>query len=250
MLQADARQEFIANRDQNMFLGVYPTWEEAVRASEAYGTSGYDNTASAELYLERLYIASYDYPALYWITRSLMDGLRSVMDVGGSVGIKYYAFKKELSAWPDLRWVVQDVPAVAERGRKFAAEKGEAGKLDFIDDFAKGDGVDVVYASGVLQYLPKTLPELLAGYKTKPRRIVINTAAIHPEREFFTVNSIGTAFCPYRIQTAQRLVKDLESMGYVLREDWRNIGKKMTIPWKPEFSLSDYCGYCLDLVRR
>ena len=99
----------------------------------------------------------------------------------------------------------------------------------------------------VLQYLPRTLGELMSGYKRLPRRIVINTAAIHGEHEFFTVNSVGTAFCPYRIQTQAGLVRGLTALGYRLRETWINPGKPMTIPHRPEHSLGHYSGFCLDL---
>jgi putative methyltransferase (TIGR04325 family) len=96
--------------------------------------------------------------------------------------------------------------------------------------------------------LPRTLGELLAGYKRRPRRIVINTAAIHGQHEFFTVNSLGTAFCPYRVQTQAGLVRGLTALGYRLRESWVNLGKPMTIPFQPEYSLDHYTGFCLDLA--
>lgn len=245
-----ARDAFVANRDQNLFYGVYQRREEAEAAAASYGKSGYDNQESADLYRFMMRIAPHDYPALYWISRSLSEGMTSVFDVGGAIGIKFYAFKEHLSAWPQLRWRVQDVPAVAQRGREIAQERGVAGQLDFTDDFAAGDGVDLLFASGVVQYLPKRLGEMLEGYKQLPKRIVVNTAAIHPQHEFYTVNSIGTAFCPYRIQTQAGFVGSLSKLGYRLKETWQNIGKPMTIPFRPDYSISDYSGYCMDLVRK
>lgn len=244
-----ARDAFIANRDRNMFLGIYRTWQEAEAAAASYGTAGYDNSASADLYRHRVRMDPYDYPALYWIMRSLDEGLTSVFDVGGAIGIKYQAFREPLSKWPALRWRVQDVPAVANHGRELAQQRGDSGSLEFTDRFEDGDGIDVLFASGVVQYLPRTLGESLQGFKRLPRRIVINTAAIHPQHEFFTVNSIGTAFCPYRIQTQAGLVRGLTSLGYRLREVWSNVGKTMTIPHRRDYSIDDYSGYCLDLAR-
>lgn len=248
LLDADARHEFIANRDQNMFYGVYYTWEQASRAAEAYGTSGYDNAESAELYLARTRIMPYDYPPLYWMTRFLMEGQRSILDLGGSIGIKYYAFKKHLEPWPEVSWTVHDVPAAVDRGRRFAKERGEEGPLRFVDEFDQGEGADVLFASGVLQYLPRTLAEMLSGWKKLPPRIVINITPVHEEREFFTVNSIGTAFCPYRVQTQSGLMSGLTRLGYKLRALWQNEGKTLKIPFRPELYLAAYSGYCLDLV--
>ncbi len=245
-----ALEQFKANRDQNLFYGVYPTWSEAEAAAKSYGAAGYDNVESSNIYQYMMRIAPHDYPALYWLSRSLSEGMKSVFDVGGAVGIKFYAFKEHLSAWRDLRWRVQDVPAMAARGTALAAERGVANQLDFDADFAAGDGFDLLFASGVVQYLPQRVGEMLGSYKQLPKRIVINTAAIHAQHEFYTVNSIGTAFCPYRIQTQAGFMRSLSQLGYRVRETWQNLGKPMTIPFRPDYSLTEYSGYCLDLVKK
>lgn len=249
IVHRQARDAFVANRDRNLFYGVHETWQEAEAAAQAFGRAGYDNADSAELYLHRTRMDPHDYPALYWVTRSLQEGLKGVFDVGGAIGIKFMAFREPLSAFADLDWCVQDVPAMVAKGRQLAQERGDAARLRFTDRFADGEGCDILFASGVLQYLPQTLGELLMGWQRLPRRIVINTAAIHPERAFFTVNSLGTAFCPYRIQTQASLVRGLTALGYRLRESWVNPDKPMAIPFQPEMSLRHYSGFCLDLAR-
>jgi putative methyltransferase (TIGR04325 family) len=213
LVHRQAREAFVANRDQNMFFGVHENWEEAVAAAAAFGQAGYDNSNSAQLYDYRTRIDPHDYPSLYWISRSLDEGMNSVFDVGGAIGIKFIAFREHLKRWPSLQWLVQDVPAMAEHGRMLALERGDAAQLRFTDCFEDGEGVDLLFASGVLQYLPKTLGELLRSYHKLPRRIVVNTAAIHPAHSFFTVNSIGTAFCPYRVQTQAELVRGLTGVS-------------------------------------
>jgi putative methyltransferase (TIGR04325 family) len=173
--------------------------------------------------------------------------MRTVFDVGGSTGIKYQAFRDHLAAWPDLRWTVQDVPAMVARGRELASQDPSLGNLAFTDRFTDAGGVDVLYASGVLQYLPAALGDLLSDVSPLPKRIVINTAAIHPASDFFTVNSIGTAFCPYRVQTQATLIRGLSRLGYKLRETWANPDKLLTIPGDSQHSLKEYSGYVLDL---
>jgi putative methyltransferase (TIGR04325 family) len=249
LVERQERRAFIANRDRNLFYGIHESWEQAAAAARGFGTEGYDNSASASLYNHRTRMDPHDYPSLYWLHRSLLEGMSSVFDVGGAIGIKFIAFREALSRWPELSWLVQDVPAMVTLGRNLALERGDADRLHFTDNFADGDGSDVLFASGVLQYLPQTLGEMLKGYKRLPRRIVINTAAIHPVHEFFTVNSLGTAFCPYRIQTQASLVRGLTALGYRPRESWINPDKPMIIPNRPEYSLQHYSGYCLDLTR-
>ncbi len=246
-----ARQAFLANRDDNCFWGEHATWDEAVAAARSCGgAAGYDNADSAQLYHHRTRIDAHDYPALYWLTRSTHEGLRRVFDIGGSIGIKYLAFRDALNAVPDLHWLVQDVPAMVAEGRRLSLERGDSARLAFTNEFDGGQGSDLLFASGVLQYLPETLGERLASWPRDrlPRRIVINTAALHPERSYFTVNSIGTAFCAYRVQTQAELVRGLAVLGYKPRESWANPGKLLTIPLRPDLSLSQYSGLCLDRV--
>lgn len=239
--------EFVANRSQNMFWGVFDTWQHAEESARRFGMSGYDNAASAELYLARTRIDQHDYPALYWLYRSMDEGMRSVFDLGGSTGIKFFAFREALAGWPDLAWTVQDVPAMVERGRKLVTADNPIRNLEFTDRLEEGSGKDILFASGVLQYLPISLGDLISTYQKLPRRIIINTAAIHPAIDFFTVNSIGTAFCPYRVQTQATLIRGLGRLGYRLRETWINPDKPLTIPFDPEHSLQHYSGYTLDL---
>lgn len=249
LVQRQAREAFVANRNQNLFFGIHSTWDEAVVAAREFGQAGYDNAESAQIYDQRLRMDQHDYPSLYWIDRSLDEGLKGVFDVGGAIGIKFIAFREHLRRHADLSWLVQDVPAMARHGRELAEQRGDARQLKFTDRFEDGEGSEILLASGVLQYLPRTLGELLSTCRRLPRRIIINTAAVHPEHQFFTVNSLGTAFCPYRIQTQAALVRGLTQLGYRLRETWINPDKPMTIPFRPDYSLRHYSGYCLDLQK-
>jgi putative methyltransferase (TIGR04325 family) len=245
-----AHAAFLSNREHNLFWGEFASWEAASAAAAACGAAGYDNAGSAQLYHHRTRIDVHDYPALYWLTRSVHEGFRQVFDVGGAIGIKFLAFRDALAHASGLRWCVQDVPAMVSEGRRLAAERGDSAVLHFTDRFDDGQDCDLLFASGVLQYLPNTLGEMLASWPSHrlPRRILINTAALHPQTSYFTVNSIGTAFCPYRVQTQAELVRGLATLGYKPRESWANLGKTLVIPFRPELCLSQYGGLCLDRI--
>jgi len=232
--------------DKQLFRGVFDSFDAAHASAPATKPHSYDNAASAELYLLRLRADEHDYPALYWVSRAFADGMRSVFDVGGSVGIKYFAYSRLLPFPDDVRWKVQDMPAVSERGRAFATEHGVADRLSFTSRFEDGDGSDVLFASGALQYLPSSLAELLGRLQRPPRRIVVNTTAIHPTRSFFTLNSIGTAYCAYRVQAHGQFVREVTQAGYTLRDHWRNPAKYMRIPFAEGLDLDTYSGYCFD----
>ena len=40
----------------------------------------------------------HDYPSLYWLSRSLQEGMKGVFDLGGAIGIKFLAFREPLQA--------------------------------------------------------------------------------------------------------------------------------------------------------
>ena len=71
-----------------------------------FGQAGYDNAESAQIYDQRLRMDHNDYPSLYWIDRSLDEGLKGVFDVGGAIGIKFIAFREHLRRHADLAWLI------------------------------------------------------------------------------------------------------------------------------------------------
>jgi len=246
-VEASYRKEFVHNRERNLFHGVFASFETAAASASRYGVSGYDNDASADLYLGHMRADAHDYPAMFWLSKSFSTGLRRVLDVGGSIGIKYYAFKTSLPVPDDVEWTVVDVPTVVAKGKALSSERGVSGALHFSAKMSCGEGADILFASGSLQYLPLTLGAYLAEWKRKPARIIVNITPIHESLGYFTVNSIGTAFCPYRVQTQAALVSELAGHGYVMKDTWANRGKDLHLPLHPELSLNHYRGFCFDL---
>ena len=240
------RHQFAHARQAHLFLGVYQSHEAAMAAAPPTAPLSYDNSASARLYLDRMEVDDYDYPALHWIGDGLRRGLRSLVDVGGSVGIKFYAFRRMLDYPAELRWLVVDMPAVVEEGRRLARERGGERMLSFSAELADAQGHEMLFASGALQYLAQSLPEILAGMTSRPTRIVINTTPIHERHAFFTLNSIGTAYCAYRVEARAAFIAAIEAQGYRLRDQWRNIGKRMPVIGQPEYSVDHYSGFCFD----
>lgn len=97
--------------------------------------------------------------------------------------------------------------------------------------------------------MPYALTDMLDALVELPARVIINTTPIHPEWSFFTLNSIGTAFCPYRVYSLADLLAAFTSRGYKLRDQWQCPGKPMNIPGYPRHSLNHYSGFCLDRHR-
>jgi len=241
------RRQFLANQDDNLFMGVFDSFEEALASAPPSRPQGYDNAGSAAIdYSPR--VQFYDYPALFWLSRAIESDMKRIFDLGGHTGIKYRAFRPLLPRRDELHWRVCDLPAVVERGRELAAGQGDgAPGLDFTSDWHDMDGWDVLFASGSLQYLPDTLEQILGRVDHKPRRIVLNITAVHPTLSYFTLNSIGTAFCAYRVQSHSELVRGMRRHGYLRLDSWENVGKSMSVPFHPEHDLPHYSGFCFEL---
>lgn len=241
---------FAKNRGANLFRGVFTSFEEAERSAPKTLPLGYDNPESAAMYLERTR-KTYptDYPVLFWLNKLFADGVNSVFDVGGHIGVSYYAYRRYLAYPPHLRWVVHDVPAVMARGREFAQERDKERCLDFADTFDRISGFDVMTAQGSLQYLPESLAERLASVAVPPKHLVINLTPLHERLSFYTLQSVGTAFCPYRILSVAEFLRPLEQLGYQLIDSWDNPDKKCHIPFYPEHSLERYHGFLFSRVK-
>lgn len=238
--------EFRSRSDGNLHRGVYASYAEAEAASPPSKPLGYDNEASAQLYKRRLFVVSSDYPALFWIGKSIERGSRRFVDLGGSIGMKYYAFSRHLDFPADLRWHTIDVPAVAKAGADLALSKDPSKRLSFSSEYDDVDGCDVLMVSGAAQYLPEPLAVLVGKLANKPPRIIVNTTPIHESKSYYTVNSIGTAFCPYRIESREAFVGAFRELGYQAIDMWENTGKGMRIPGYPDYSLANYSGFCFD----
>jgi len=239
------KRKFLNNQDENLFMGSFESFAAAEAGAPPSKAVGYDNAEAAKLYSPQIYF--YDYPALFWLGRSIDAGLTRVFDLGGHIGIKYYAFRRVLSYPDNLHWTVCDVPGVVESGRALAVQREATAQLDFTTDPRDASGCDLLYASGRLQYLPQRIDAILASLAVKPRRIILNTTAVHPERTIYTLNSIGVAVCPYRIEHYDELMAELMRSGYKKRDAWRNEGKPIEVPFVDGGDKPYYAGCCFDL---
>jgi putative methyltransferase (TIGR04325 family) len=239
-------RRFENNRGANLFRGVFTGFDDARRSAPSSRPVGYDNPASAQLYAERMRKAyATDYPVLFWLQKLLAAGHQRIFDLGGHVGVTYYAYRRYLELPAGLGWQVHDVPAVVDHGRRMAAEHDPEGRLSFCDGFDEADGAPVLVALGSLQYLPDTLPDLLARLAAPPSHLLLNLVPLHEQHDYYTLQSIGTAFCPYRISARGAFVASFEALGYELVDQWENPEKRCDIPFHPDRSLDRYHGLYL-----
>lgn len=228
--------------------GVFQSHEQAARAAPPTLPLGYDNPSAASMYRDRLdRIFPSDYPAMLWLQKAFADNVRHVFDLGGHVGVGYYAYQKHMTYPEGLTWRVCDVPAVVTAGQALASERDGRGALKFTAQFGDAESADLLFSSGCLQYLPETLAERLATLSKRPRWILINLIPLHEDHAFWTVQSIGQAFCPYRIQNTKSFFASLEALGYGVLDVWENLEKRCDVAFEPGHSLDRYYGAALYL---
>ena len=106
----------------------------------------------------------------------------------------------------------------------------------------------MLYASGSLQYLPSAHGRDPRALPVKPKRIDASTPPpCIAERTLYTLNSIGFAVCPYRIQHHDDCWPSSPRAGYKRRDAWRNEGKPIEVPFVDGGDKAYYAGCCFDL---
>ncbi|MDX2505743.1 MAG: amino acid adenylation domain-containing protein, partial [Gammaproteobacteria bacterium] len=247
--QKEYEAYFSTTTGNNLFRGVYPDIKTALSTAPDTKDTGYDHTETAKMYKDRLdRIYPSDYPVIFWLERAFEAGASSIIDFGGHVGVAYYAYQKYISYPENLDWLVCDVEEVTLEGKRLAKRK-ETNNLNFTTEVINGDGKDIFFASGSLQYMENTLAEMLADYKNKPQHIIANLLPVHDEEEFYTLQNIGFSFCPYHIFKTEAFVDSLLSIGYEIVDQWENAEKKCQIPFHERHSLDHYNGFYFRLAK-
>lgn len=225
------KRKFENNKHENLFHGIYNYFDDASLHTPKTRPLGYDNKESASFYKQWMTtIRLSDYPVLYWLSR-LVSQTHRLYDLGGHIGFLNYSYQKYLDLPDDYEWYVYDVPAVVEEGKTIAKQNNN-NQLHFTTSHTPLSDANILLASGSLQYIKEDLPNILNSINIKNlSQIIINMTPMHPDKEFFTINSIGTAFCPYKIMHKESFLAVMKQSGWDLVDEWENSEKSCYIPF-------------------
>jgi putative methyltransferase (TIGR04325 family) len=239
---------FAAGHFSGVCRGVYRSFADATAAAPQTRAVGYDHDAAGALYHERLdRVYPGDYPMLFWLEQAFNAGATRVFDLGGHVGISYYAYEGYLRYPAALQWRVLDTPAVAKAGREIAAKRDTRKALSFVDDMTDAASADVLFTAGCLQYLEDSLAQRLSSLSTRPPIVLINLVPMHGQHDYWTVQSIDTAFCAYHVQRTRDFFAAMSGLGYELIDQWENAEKRCIVQFEPEHSFTGYVGATFQL---
>lgn len=242
-------KRFANHENVNYFRGVFESFSEAAASAPRTKPSGYDNSDAAKMYKERIHKPySTDYPVLFWMEK-FKNEFTTIFDFGGHIGVHYYSYPKVLELSRLSKWTVCDVESVCKEGEKFAQDNDAGRKLNFVTDIVHCEGYDLFIANGSLQYLEWELHSKLKEISDKPKFLIINMTPLHPTAKTITLNSIGTAFCPYHLRKEVDFFNGLSNAGYEIIDIWNNEEKACSIAFESERSINYYRGAILKLKK-
>ncbi len=241
-------RQFSRNTRRRVFRGIYDSFDAAL-ASVPIGTAtGWDNLASANLchhLVDRIFPS--DYPEMFWLAKLFAARCDRVFDVGGHIGVAYYAYDRYVDYPPSLDWLVHDLPAVMAEGREWAKEHDHHGRLRFATQFADGSGCDILLASGSLQYIRPSLADMLVKLKRPPHHLIVNQMPLTASRTYYTLSGSGASFSVYRIESEADFLGGLARQGYRVVDRWENPEKNCVIPFAHQYWVDGYTGFYLHL---
>ena len=245
--RAHYRRYFESANGHALHNGVFRTFEEAA-ASEPV-SHGFNEASHASEYEDRRErVFPYDYPILFWL-QQIFAGATSlnVVDIGGHVGVHYYAYGKYLRYPPQLGWLVIEVDAIAKAGRERALRMA-ATALEFTTSFEALDShpTDVVLSAGALHYVERPLLwGTIARARTKPVHILLNKVPLYQGEDFVSLQNIGGGFSPHYVWNREEFVRRFERIGYHLVDDWGVPERHFELFDDPGRSFGSYSGLYL-----
>jgi putative methyltransferase (TIGR04325 family) len=236
----------MARRDHTgLYSGIYPTYEAAMAAIPASRKAGWDHESSASLWLDEIDpVILSTYPIFFWLSRWFGEN-DALVDVGGSIGLTYFGYRRLGQLPPGATWTVVEVSKIAAQGAEIARREGAAA-LQFVDRPEAAGRCDVLLSAGALQVMPNSVPGLLESLPERPRHILLNKLPITPREECWTLQNYGPAVTPHRLFNEQSFLQYFATHGYRLRDRWTVVDLDCLIPFYPERFIKHFAGFAFE----
>jgi putative methyltransferase (TIGR04325 family) len=224
--------------------GVFRSFDEAWRVAKRFGYAGHDHPDYFRNQIRfTTGLRASDYAVLYWLSQLARESLK-VLDFGGNIGNIYYSYSDYLRRCAaDTEWVVFDLPAAIDHGRRLAAERGER-KLRFTYSLADLDGEYIILVSSAFHYWEKSVGEFIAQFAGPPQHILVNRIPVQErESSFFTVQHRKTYAHPCRVWNSTELIANFADAGYDLVDRWSAPELRIRMPLFPTYTVEAYSGF-------
>jgi putative methyltransferase (TIGR04325 family) len=201
-----------------LFAGIYDSYAAALAAIPPE-TDGWDSDRAATFWLDDIAATQpCAYASFFWLSKLLTPG-SVLVDWGGSIGVSYYGFVRRAQLPEGVRWIVVELPKLAEQGQHIAQREAARG-LEFATDLAQAPRTELLFSAGAIQYMPDSVPGLFEYLGYRPRHVLLNKVPLTEGREYWSVqNNMGT-LAPYRIYAQRDFLNYFVQSGYALRDRW------------------------------
>jgi putative methyltransferase (TIGR04325 family) len=249
-LQRRYLAEFLSPEGFALYYGVFASFEEARRFLPP--SPEFDQLDTATSYeQQRMHrVFCYDYPVMHWLGEAFRAGARSVYDLGGSIGVHYFAYRRYLAYPAGLTWEICETPSVVRAGREIARREGAPG-LRFTDALEPSQvKADVWTSAGALQYIERgDLGALLAACPNPPKYVIVNKVPLYVGDDFVSTQNVGPRmFAPVHVYNRPRFIAGVEAAGYRLVDAWDVPEREFRLPGHPERSFPRFSGVCFHHV--
>jgi putative methyltransferase (TIGR04325 family) len=231
------------------FCGVYHSFdcarEEAMRR---FGAAEYDDPSIVGNNVQQfMTVESFDWPILYYLAATFDLATTTVFDVGGHIGVKYYAFREYLCEKP-YQWRVIETPSMVDAGKAYMCEAGDADNLKLTTEWDPfhTSAQAILFCSGSLQYIADDLGKISSNLGG-PDFLLLNKVPLTDHDSFVTLDNLGKARVPYRIFNKNEWIENLTRAGYVIGDSWTIPHRDFEVPfstraeWKQVKMMGFYC---------
>ena len=239
------RAWFLSEQGYLAHCGVFESFEQA--RAWLPKTREFDQRELTDEYVEvrTQRVFAYDYPVLFWLAKAFEQGARRVWDIGGSVGVHYFAYRTYVEYPDGVEWLVSELPNVVEVGRELALREGAAG-LSFSSALDPGAiEADVWISAGAMQFIETALQgnSLLARARYFPQHLLFNKLPLYEGDDFVATQNIGRrSFTPVHVYNRQRFVACIEELGYQLLDAWDVPERSFHLMGRPDKSFDHFSG--------
>lgn len=181
-----------------------------------------------------------DYPVLFFLA-PIASELRSVFDLGGSIGNLFFQLDRHLKFDQHLVWAVHDLPVKKRAMIEFAKAKRET-RIIFADQFSSASGVDLFIVVGALHFFEAKLSDLLSDLAELPKHVIVNRTPFSSGQELIAVQDGLLWVNPCKLHSVDALVSGMRDLGYEFVASWPVHERSVRIPLVPEYN-ETYSGF-------
>jgi putative methyltransferase (TIGR04325 family) len=247
------RRQFLSRDGDGAHFGVFDSFK-AARAWLPNSPDLDDSALSEYVDVRSKKAFPYDYSFMWWLDRALRDGASSVLDIGGSVGLHYYANCRYFRMPDAPTWRAVEVPSTVLTGKHLAA-RNAASALSLSESLDESIGTpceDVWISVDAIHYFEDARPDqLLKKCTRRPQHILLSQLPLYNGEDFVTMQKIGEgAFTPVHVYNRARFIQDIKALGYTLWDRWAVQDRSMDLRGYPDRSFPSFTGlYFVDSAR-